>query len=136
VLEAKGHHEEEPALPSLVYVRPEDKASHAVDLMRTHGLSQLPVAIGDLPLAVAEVQGAVDELALMERAFSDPSALDRPVGEIMGPRLPTIGIGETVALAVERLETAPALLVISGGRPCAVLSRTDVLHFLEHHGEH
>lgn len=136
VLDAKSQHEQDPALPPLVYVRPEDKASDAVDMMRAHGLSQLPVATGDLPLAVAEVQGAVDELALMERAFSEPSALDRTVGEVMGPRLPTIGIGEPLALAVERLESAPALLVIAGGRPCAVLSRTDVLHFLEHHGDH
>ena len=35
----------------------------------------------------------------------------------MGPKLPTIGIGQKVALAVEMLDSAPALLVLSGGRP-------------------
>jgi len=117
-------------LPPLVYVRPEAQAREAVELMRRHGVSQLPVASGSLPLAAAEVLGAVDELALMDLAFDEASVLDREVGEMMGPRLPTIGSGQPVAMAVELLNHAPAVLVISGGRPCAVLTRTDVLRFL------
>ena len=56
-------------------------------------LSQLPVAQGELPLAAAEVQGAVDELRLMERAFSDRVG-GRTVrsSQVMGPPLPTVGI--------------------------------------------
>jgi cystathionine beta-synthase len=117
-------------LPPLVYVRPEDPARRAVELMRKHGLSQLPVATGELPLAAAEVLGALDELALMDLAYRDPTALDRPAGEVMGSRLPTIGAGQPIALAVEMLDAAAAVLVIDGGRPCAVLGRTDLLRFL------
>jgi cystathionine beta-synthase len=120
-------------LPPLVYVRPEERARRAVELMRHHGVSQLPVATGDLPLAAAEVLGSLDELALMDLAYRDPACLDRPAGEVMGPRLPTIGAGRPVALAVELLDAAPAVLVIDGGRPCAVLGRTDVLRFLSEH---
>jgi cystathionine beta-synthase len=48
----------------------------------------------------------------------------------MGPKLPTIGVGQRLSLAVEMLETAPALLVLSGGRPhVSVLTRTDVLAY-------
>jgi predicted transcriptional regulator len=32
--------------------------------------------------------------------------------------------------AVEMLEKSPALLILAGGRPLAVLTRTDVLSFL------
>ena len=46
-----------------------------------------------------------------------------------GPKLPTIGVGQKVELAVHMLETAPALLVLSGGRPLSVLTRTDVLSY-------
>jgi cystathionine beta-synthase len=120
-------------LPPLVYVRPEESARRAVELMRHHGVSQLPVATGDLPLAAAEVLRSLDELALMDLAYRDPACLDRPAGEVMGPRLPTIGAGRPVALAVELLDAAPAVLVIDGGRPCAVLCRTDVLRFLSEH---
>ena len=50
--------------------------------------------------------------------------------KVMGERLPTIGIGQPIALAVELLDTAPALVVLAGGRPRAVLGRADVLEHL------
>jgi cystathionine beta-synthase len=45
--------------------------------------------------------------------------------------LPTIGVGQQIALAVEMLDKSPALLVLSGGRPLSVLTRTDVLTYFE-----
>ena len=48
----------------------------------------------------------------------------------MGPKLPTIGVGQKIERAVQMLETAPALLVLSGGRPLSVLTRTDMLALL------
>jgi cystathionine beta-synthase len=117
-------------VPPLVYVHPNDTVRRAVNLMRGHGVSQLPVAKGEQPLAAAEVLGAVDELALMDLAIRDDSVLDAPVEKVMGPRLPTIGIGQPLELAVELLDTAPALVVLAGGRPHVVLSRTDVLRYL------
>jgi cystathionine beta-synthase len=125
VLESRGG-----AIPPLVYVHPDDTGQRAVNMMRGYGLSQLPVAKGEMPLAAAEILGAVDELALMERAFRDPHVLDEPVEKVMGERLPTIGIGQSIALAVELLDTAPALVVLAGGRPRAVLGRADVLEHL------
>jgi cystathionine beta-synthase len=125
VLETRGA-----SIPPLVYVHPEDSGQRAVNVMRGYGLSQLPVAKGEMPLAAAEILGAVDELALMDRAFRDPHVLDDPVEKVMGPPLPTIGIGQPVELAVELLDTAPALVVLAGGRPRAVLGRADVLEHL------
>ena len=66
----------------------------------------------------------------MERAFHDPSVLDRPVAEVMEPPLPTVGSGEPVDVAVERLEAATAVLVVDGGHPVGILTRSDVLAFL------
>ena len=53
--------------------------------------------------------------------------LDRPVGEVMGAPLPTIGAGEQVQVAVGRLEGAPALVVLDRGHPVGVITRSDVL---------
>src|SRR5215471_14698528 len=117
-------------IPPLVYVHPGDTAQRAVYVMRGYGLSQVPVARGEMPLAAAEILGAVDELARVDRAFHDPAVLDEPVEKVMGARLPKIGIGQPIPLAVELLDTAPALVVLAGGRPRAVLSRTDVLRHL------
>jgi len=117
-------------VPPLVYVRPEDSVRRAINLMRGHDVSQLPVAKGELPLAAAEVLGAVDELALMDLVMRERDVLDNPVEKVMGPRLPTIGVGQPLELAVEMLDRAPALVVLAGGRPHVVLARSDVLRYL------
>jgi len=119
----------------LLYVNPEQPVREAIELMRRHGVSQLPVCKNTPPFAAAEVAGAVDELELMEAIARDPSVMGTPVEKAMGPPLPTIGIGQQVERAVKMLETSPALLVLSGGRPLAVLTRTDILSFLSNaHG--
>ncbi len=117
--------------PELLYVNPSQTVRHAIDLMRAHGVSQLVVCKNTPPFANAEVSGAVDELDLMDAIFRDPDVLDTPVDRVMGPKLPTIGIGQKVELAVEMLDSAPALLVLSGGRPLSVMTRTDVLAYLQ-----
>jgi cystathionine beta-synthase len=125
VLEARGE-----ALPSLLYVNPTATVRNAIYLMRANGVSQLPVCKNQPPFAVAEVAGAVDELALMDAVFKNADVMNLPVSSVMGPKLPTIGVGQKVELAVQLLERSPALLVLSGGRPLSVLTRTDVLSYL------
>ena len=118
-------------LPELLYVNPDQTVRDAVELMRANGVSQLPVCKNTPPFAAAEVAGSVDELDVMEAIARDPSVLSTPVEQVMGPRLPTIGVGQKVERAVKMFETAPALLVLSGGRPLAVISRTDILSYFE-----
>ncbi|HEV7762058.1 MAG TPA: cystathionine beta-synthase [Acidimicrobiales bacterium] len=117
-------------MPPLVYARPDDTVRRAVNVMRGYGLSQVLVAKGEMPLAEAEVMGSVDELVLMDLAFRSPAVLDEPVEKVMGPKLPTIGIGQPLALAVELLDRSNALVVLAGGRPHVVLTRADVLGHL------
>jgi cystathionine beta-synthase len=121
-------------IPPLVYVNPDETVHRAVNVMRGYGVSQVPVAKGTMPLAAAEILGAVDELNLMDLAFRDPTVMDQQVEKVMGPRLPTIGIGQPLALAVELLDRAAALVVLAGGRPHVVLSRSDVLNHLSQAG--
>jgi cystathionine beta-synthase len=125
VLETRGD------TPSLLYVNPGHTVRQAVDIMRANGISQIPVCKNTPPFAFAEVSGAVDELDLMEAVHRDPSVMSMSVEHVMGPKLPTIGTGQKVALAVEMLDASPALLVLSGGRPLSVLTRTDLLTYFE-----
>ena len=129
LIESRSHD-----VPPLVHVSPADTVERAINVLRGYGVSQLPVAKGELPLAAAEVVGAVDELALMDLAFRDPAVLREPVEKVMGPRLPTIGVGQPIALAVEMLDTAGALVVLAGGRPTLVLTRSDLLDYLAGRG--
>jgi cystathionine beta-synthase len=119
------------AIADLVLVAPTETARRASELIRELGVSQVIVSVStELPLAEKEVVGTVHELELMERLFADSQALEQPVAAIMGPRLPMVGIGEPVSRLVQSLEVATAVLVLDGGHPVAVLSRSDVLAFL------
>ena len=89
------------------------------------------LAIRGLIVSLELAPGAViDERELMQRAFDNPGVLDRPVSEAMGPPLPTVGAGEPVQLAVDRLEQAPGVVVIDAGHPVGILTRSDLLDFL------
>ncbi len=118
-------------MAELLYVNPGQTVRQAIELMRANGVSQLPVCKNTPPFAAAEVSGSIDELEVMEAIARDPSVLTTPVEKVMGPPLPTIGIGQKVDRAVKMLEVAPALLVLSGGRPLAVVTRTDILSYFQ-----
>ena len=126
VLAAKGH-----AMPELVLITPDRPVRDAITLMHQTGVSQLIVSVTtELPLAAKEVTGTLRELELMDLAFRDPVVLDHPIAEIMDPPMPMIGIGEGVARVVECLDAGPSVLVLDGGHPIGVLTRSDVLGFL------
>ncbi|HEX4493257.1 MAG TPA: cystathionine beta-synthase [Acidimicrobiia bacterium] len=117
-------------LPPLVRVHPNATAREAIKLLRKIDVSQLVVATQEPPLQAKEVEGSIRELELMHEISRDPDVLDRPVSEVQSPPLPTIGVGEPLARVVELLDQGPAVVVLDGGRPCAVLTRSDVLAFL------
>jgi cystathionine beta-synthase len=48
----------------------------------------------------------------------------------MEPAPPMLGVGESVTDVVERLDSCAAVLVLDGGHPVGVLTRSDVLAFL------
>jgi cystathionine beta-synthase len=131
VLDAKHTAARGREIPELVLITTDEPARRGVALMRDLGVSQLVVTVTkELPLAAKEVSGTLSELALMDKAFRDPSVLDRPVGEVMEPAMPMVGIGETVSDVVDRLDTCTSVLVLDGGHPMGLLTRQDVLAFL------
>ncbi len=125
VLDTRGN------TPSLLYVNPSTTVRDTIELMRANNISQLPVCKNTPPFAAAEVSGAVDELELLEAIYRNDNVLNLAVESVMGPKLPTIGVGQKVATAVEMLDSSNALLVLAGGRPLSVLTRTDLLTYFE-----
>jgi len=124
------------SIPDLVLVAPDETARDAWSLMRDLGVSQVVVSISkEPPLAAKEVSGMLDEVSLMERAFRDAAVLDRPVRDVMRPAMTMIGIGEPVARVVEALEQGASVLVLDGGHPVGLISRSDVLGFLAGRGD-
>ncbi len=117
-------------LPPLVHVHPSETVRAAIALLQEYGVSQMPVVKAEPPLALAEVVGTVTDRRLLERLVADPAAVDTPVEAIMGPPLPMIGSGEPINLAAARLADGAAVLVIDGGHPTGIVTRSDLLEFL------
>jgi cystathionine beta-synthase len=117
-------------LPALVHVHPDETVRQAIEILREFDVSQLPVVRAEPPVMLAEMVGAVRDVALMDTAFNDAEALDRMVEEVMEPPLPTVGAGEPIDVVVSALDEAPAVVVIDAGHPVGVLTRSDVLEFV------
>ena len=95
-------------------------------------MSQLLVTVTDeLPLAAKEVSGSLSELGVLEATTRDPAVLDLRVKDIADAPLPMVGVGMTVSELTRRLSSTPGVLVLDGGHPVGVLTRSDMLGFLQ-----
>jgi cystathionine beta-synthase len=118
------------SLPPLVHVHPDETVRSAIAILREYGVSQMPVVKAEPPLSLAEVVGTVTDRDLLGRLVNDSTSLDAPVESVMGPPLPMVGYGEPVDAASARLAEAPAVLVLDGGHPTGIVTRSDLLDFL------
>jgi len=119
-------------IPELVHVHPQDTVREAIDIMRQYGVSQMPVLKAEPPVTSGEVAGAVAERDLMDALFSGKATLHDPLERHIGAALPTIGSGEQVERAVAALQDRDALMVFAEGKPVGVLTRQDLLTYVEH----
>jgi cystathionine beta-synthase len=118
-------------IPELVHVHPQDTVREAIDIMRQFGVSQMPVLKAEPPVTSGEVAGAVAERDLMDALFSGQATLHDPLERHIGEPLPTIGSGEQVERAVQALQDRDALMVFAEGKPVGVLTRQDLLSYIE-----
>jgi cystathionine beta-synthase len=114
----------------LLHVRPTDSVADAVRLMHERGVDQLLVLTAPLPVVLGEVAGTVDGRALLDAVLRGEVSMTDPVGNVVQPLWPLVGINESVSSARELLTDADALLVMESGKPEAVLTRSDLLTFL------
>jgi cystathionine beta-synthase len=126
VLASKGDR-----LPPLVHVHPDETVRVAIAILEEFGISQVPVVKAEPPLSLAEVVGSVSDRLLLERSLHHPEVFDQPVESVMAPPLATVGRGETVEQVADRLQASPAVVVLDGGHPVGILTRSDLLSFLE-----
>jgi cystathionine beta-synthase len=123
-----------PDLPAVVLARTTDRVGAAIDLLQLYGISQLPVS-ERADDTIEGIVGSVSEKGLLDRAYKDPSVVERTIGEVMDPPLPTVEVGAKLDDAFGLLSGgAPAIVAIAGQRPVGVVTKLDLLEFLAHRG--
>ena len=110
----------------LAYVSPESNLEEAISIMQERGLPGIPVANGEMPLAIAEVMGSVFQDSLLEESSKTDQPSTRKVQDVMGPNMPTVGVGESLTVAATKLENSQVLLVLDDGQPRSLLTRSDL----------
>ena len=107
--------------PRLVSVDPDDKVADALQLMNTHGLSQLPV------LDDGNSVGSLREGRLVAKLLNNRELLQAPVSEVMDAPFPVVNESVEVERATKYLKNSPAILVEEYGRITGIVTRYDVL---------
>jgi cystathionine beta-synthase len=117
-------------LPDVVLARTTDRVGAAIDLLQLYGISQLPVSEHADDDAIEGIIGSVSEKGLLDRAYRDPGVVERTVGEVMDPPLPTVDVSASVDDAFALL----SVVATKGSRPGGVVTKLDLLEFLAHRG--
>jgi cystathionine beta-synthase len=133
-LVADRHHEAD--RPSLVLSRTTERVGAAIETLQAYGISQMPVSEAADGDAIESIVGAISEKGLLDRAYRDPSVVERTVGEVMDRPLPMIDVGASLDEAfglLSAVAVATALLAVRDGRPAGVVTRLDLLEYLAHH---
>ncbi len=125
------HHDGE--LPDLVVARTTQSVGEAIGLLQEYGISQMPVSQDAEGTALESIVGSVSEKGLLDRAFRDPSVVERTIGEVMDRPLPLVDDRSTLDEAFGLLSAdANALVATRGDRPVGVITKLDLLEFLSH----
>ncbi len=111
-----------PEMPAVIVARTTERVGDAIARLQEFGISQLPVseeAEGD---DIAGLVGSISEKGLLDRAYRDPSVVERTVGEVMDHPLPLVDASATLddAFALLSGGGVAALVAVRGARPAGV----------------
>jgi len=117
-------------LPTFVHIHPDETVSHAIEILKEYGVSQIPVVKEEPPLMAAEVVGSINERDLLALLAKGQVKSSDAISQKMSAPLPVVGAKEPLTNGLSALEQADAVVVHLQGKPVGVLTRQDVLAFL------
>lgn len=118
------------SLPDLVHTHPNETVRDVIEIMNTYGVDHIPVLSQEPPVVMGEVLGSVDERSLTSKLFRGEAKLTDRVSLHMGEKMPVIGSLESLSSARKKLQDVDALMVTFVGGPIGVLTRHDLLFYL------
>ena len=112
----------------ILTVSSHDQVARVLQLMREHGVSQVPVVSAEDQRAFV---GTVSERGLLMASADHPGILGEPVTEVLEAPLPELSAHDPADDAVRMLrEDARALIVVDNGTPLGVLTAVDLVEAL------
>jgi cystathionine beta-synthase len=133
VAELLAHRHPEEGRPPVVVARTTERVGQAIATLQEYGISQMPVSEDATGNAVAGLVGSISERSLLEKAYRDPTIVERTVGEIMEGPLPLVDSSATLDEAFALLSGgANALVAIRAEQPAGVVTKLDLLEYLSH----
>lgn len=105
----------------LITARPQDGVQQIIALMKTHGISQLPVLDGE------RLIGIISEVDLLKALLEDPASVDRPVAGLVDQNFVLVPAGTPVRRLAAIFAEGKVALVQEGGRLLAVITKIDLI---------
>ena len=96
----------------------------AVNLMRKHAISQIPVIESD------GVVGSISEARILDILVSDPAACTKPVAEYMEPPFPLLPADASINLVAEHIKSDTTAVLIQRGKSFDIITKSDLILFL------
>jgi cystathionine beta-synthase len=122
-------------IPTVVSVACEDTVEHAIEVLRFHEISQLPV-VRSRPSDGIEIQaivGSLQERTLLDQLFRNPEVVTANVSTIMDAPFNLVDANEEIERVFPLFGGgAPAVLVQREGKLVGVVTRSDLLDFAAH----
>ena len=117
------------ATEPLISVKSDATIGQAIELMRAHGISQLPVLATESP---RHVLGSLNENRLLTLLLGNAQAWHHNVVEFMDAPFPAVSEDETMDRLAALLASAPAVMVERKDGSRHVITKSDLLFALLH----
>ena len=112
-------------IPPIVYVSPQNTVRNALELIKEHNVSQLPV------LEHNRCIGSIDETVVMRKIIEDSATADKPVVELMDEPFAELNIDDSVNQAIDLLTRKnAAILVKEKNKYIGIVSRYDIIEYV------
>lgn len=114
-------------LPPVLTVSDTDPVPRAIELMREHSISQVPV------VREGRLAGSVQETILMNLIYEDPKVLQHTVAEVMSEPLPAFALDAPITAVYQALLEGRSAVIITdeGVAPRGILTKIDMIDFFQ-----
>ena len=106
---------------NLVYVSPDETVSDALNMMNTHGVTQIPV------LEENRSVGSLRESHVLAKLLANRDLMNSQVREVMEESFPVVDVDTSLAKIKSKLQKEPAVLIEDFKRITGIITRSDVL---------